>query len=231
MSWFGKYLRSSVGSKHIMALTGILLVGFILEHMIGNLLIFAGPEALNEYAYGLKHLFHGIPVWLARGGLLLAALLHILRGLSLAAQNRRARPVKYAVYKPVRSSFYARWMASTGTLLLVFIIFHLLHFTLGVITPETFNGHDALGHHDVFRMVVLGFQNPALAISYMVAMAILCMHLAHGASSLFQSLGLRHPKYDPILDKVGPVVGLTVFIGNTAMPVAVLVGLIKLPGA
>lgn len=226
MSWFSRYLTSSVGGKHLVGLTGLFLVLFVLQHMIGNLLVFAGPDALNGYAVGLKSLGHGVVVWLARGGLLALALAHVVRSLMLAAANRRARPTAYVKYKPVRSKFYQRWMATTGTLILVFVVYHLLHFTFGLTNPDHFHALDAEGRHDVYRMVILGFQQPVIAVSYIVAMLLLCMHLAHGASSFFQSLGWKHPKYDGVIEKVGPIVALVVFVGNVSMPVAVLAGVI-----
>jgi succinate dehydrogenase / fumarate reductase, cytochrome b subunit len=228
MSWVSQYLKSSIGGKHLMGVTAIVLVLFVIQHMIGNLLVFAGPNALNAYAAGLKDL--GPLLWIARAGLLAFALAHIVRGLMLWQGNRRARPVNYVRYKPIRSKLYNRSVAATGILLLAFIVYHLLHFTFGVTNPDHFHRLDPLARHDVYSMVVLGFQSPIVSAVYIVAMLFLAMHLAHGASSFFQSLGWKHPKYNGLLERLGPAIGLVVFAGNVAMPIAVLAGVIDLPG-
>lgn len=233
MSWVSSYIRSSVGAKHIMAITGLMLSVFVLIHMLGNLLVFAGQDAMNDYAVTLQGM--GALLWVARLGLLGAVALHIASGLRLAALNRAARPVKYKMYKPVRSPFYARAMMWSGLALLFFIIYHLLHFTFGAVQPETYSAMEMLpdgtARHDVYSMVVLSFQVPAVAASYVVAMAFLCMHLAHGMSSFFQSLGLNHPKYNNVIRYVGPVYAGIIFTGNTLIPLAILAGMVKLPGA
>ncbi len=226
MNWFGRYLKSSVGAKHVMAVTGLLLVGFVLQHMVGNLQVFAGQEAINAYAAGLKKL--GPLLWVARIGLIVIFLVHIASALRLVSLNRAARPVAYKMVKSERSSFASRAMAMSGLILLAFLAFHLLHFTLGGGPLKTqFNLIDAYGRHDVYNMVVLGFQKPAVAISYVVAMLLLCLHLSHGVTSLFQSLGLNHPKYNGIFNLAGPVIATLVLVGNCSMPIAVLAGLVK----
>ena len=229
MSWFTNYLKSSVGAKHLMAITGIALVGFVIAHMLGNLLVFAGQDALNSYAQGLQDT--GGLLWVARAGLLVAVAAHIAAAVRLTALNKAARPVGYVRYKPIRSPFYARVMPWTGLLLFLFIVFHLLHFTFGVVLPDAYHQVDALGRHDVYSMVVRGFQQPVVALSYVIAMVFLCMHLAHGVRSMFQSLGINHPKYNPLISKLGPAIAIIVFIGDVSMPLAVLGGFITLPGA
>jgi succinate dehydrogenase / fumarate reductase cytochrome b subunit len=212
-----------------MALTGVALVVFVLIHMIGNLAVFAGRDALNSYAAALQS--SGMLLWVARIGLLAMVVIHIAAAARLVALNRAARPVKYVKFKPLAAPFYARVMPWTGLILIAFIVYHLLHFTAGAIMSDAYDAVDPQGRHDVYTMVVLGFQNAAVAISYIVAMAILCMHLAHGVSSMFQSLGLEHPKYNPLIARAGPAFATLIFIGNCSMPVAILAGVIKLPGA
>jgi succinate dehydrogenase / fumarate reductase, cytochrome b subunit len=235
MSWFRNYAKSSVGAKHIMALTGIILSVFVLGHMLGNLQIFLGPDAINSYAESLKGNFPLL--WGTRVVLLIAVVTHIAASLRLVALNRAARPVRYHVFRPSRSPFYARVMPWTGLILLAFIIYHIMHFTLGQVMPDAFASREVIDvttgatRHDVYTMTVLGFQSYAVSFSYIVAMAILCMHLAHGVSSLFQSLGLRHPKYNALIRNAGPVFGWLIFIGNSSMPIAVMAGLVTLPGA
>jgi succinate dehydrogenase / fumarate reductase cytochrome b subunit len=233
MSWFGKYLKSSVGAKHVMAVTGLLLVGFVLQHMIGNLQMFAGlkdphagQNAVNSYAAGLKSL--GPLLWVARGGLIAIALIHIYSAIRLVSMNRAARPVAYKMVHHERSSFASRAMAMSGIIVLAFLAFHLVHFTLGGgPLQENFNLIDSYGRHDVYNMTVLGFQQPIVAGAYLAAMLLLCLHLKHGVTSLFQSLGLNHPKYNGIIGMAGPLVALLVLVGNCSMPIAVLAGWIK----
>lgn len=229
MSWLKTYLRSSVGAKHVMAVTGLLLSLFVLAHMFGNLGIFLGPDYLNTYAQGIQEM--PALVWTIRVGLLTIVLVHIVSALRLSALNRAARPVKYHVYKPVRAPFYARTMTMTGIILFAFIVYHVLHFTAGTILPDAYHTYetlpDGIERHDVYAMVVLGFQNVAISLSYIIAMVFLSMHLAHGMSSWLQSLGLTHPKYRGFISKLGPVYGLVILIGNSSIPLAVLTGLIE----
>ncbi|HWN71908.1 MAG TPA: succinate dehydrogenase cytochrome b subunit, partial [Haliangium sp.] len=173
--------------------------------------------------------------WGTRVTLLAAVTVHIVAALRLTRLNRAARPVAYARYKPLRSPFYARAMPWTGLILAAFIVYHLLHFTIGVVQGSTFaeapGNVDALGRPDVYSMMVHGFQNPIVAGSYLVAMALLCMHLAHGVTSMFQSVGFYHPKYNGIVRYAGPVFAGLVFAGNTLIVLAILVGAVTLPGA
>lgn len=226
MSWFVSYVRSSVGAKQVMALTGLGLVLFAIVHMVGHLGMFGGRDAYNAYAHFLQSL--GALKWLARGGLLAIVAIHIITAISLTRANGAARPQKYAVYRTVRTSFFARTMALTGLVILAFIIYHLAHFTLGWVQPDAFHTLDDKGRYDAYSMFVLGFQNWAILISYLVAVTLLSFHLAHGASSWLQSLGWKHPKYDAVLDKLGPVLGLVLAVGYAAPPIAVALNLIKL---
>lgn len=229
MSWFFSYVRSSIGAKHVMAVTGLGMVLFAIVHMVGHLGMFGGPDTYNGYAHFLQGL--GAIKWLARAGLLAIFVLHIATAIRLVMINRAARPVAYAAYKPVRSTAASRTMALTGLTILAFVIYHLLHFTIGLVQPEYFHTLDPLERYDAYSMFVHGFQNVGIYISYAVAILLLSFHLGHGASSWLQSLGLRHPKYSAINDRLGPVLSLILFFGYMAPPTAVIVGLIKLPGA
>ena len=166
MSWFSKYARSSIGAKQIMALTGLGMVLFLIIHMLGHLGMFAGQHAYNSYADKLQSL--GALKWIARGGLVVIVVMHILTALRLVAINRAARPVNYAVYKPVVTSTAARYTATTGLIILAFIIFHLLHFTLGEVQPAVQHLVDKEGHHDVYNAFVVAFKTPALFAIYAV---------------------------------------------------------------
>ena len=208
MSWLKTYLKSSVGAKHVMAITGIGLSLFLLVHMLGNLLVLVGRDAINTYGDNLQG--NQALVWVARAGLLSAVLVHIAAALRLTALNKAARPVKYHVFKPKASPFYARVMPMSGLILFAFIVFHILHFTTGTVMADNFDSWEVIdkasgmARHDIYSMVVLSFQNAGVALSYVVAMALLCMHLAHGVSSFFQSLGLNHPKYRNFTQHRGP---------------------------
>jgi succinate dehydrogenase / fumarate reductase cytochrome b subunit len=228
MGWVTKFAKSSIGAKILMALTGLMLFGFVLVHMLGNLQVYLGQDAYNAYAAFLK----STPelLWPARLGLIGAVLLHIVSGLRLAVINNAARPHAYAQKHFTRATLTSRTMVYTGCLLLAFVVYHLLHFTLGVTNPEHFHLLDGKGRHDVYSMFILGFQNIYVAGSYIVAMLFLGLHLEHGVSSLFQSLGLNHPRYDALLAKVGPGFAVLVVLGNISMPLAVQMGWLTLPG-
>jgi succinate dehydrogenase / fumarate reductase cytochrome b subunit len=221
---------SSLGKKYIMAITGMALFAFVLLHMLGNLQIFLGPEAINDYGYFLQS--KPELIWPARVILLILLLLHIWAAFVITAQNRAARPKGYAVFEPVAASFASRTMLVSGLLLLVFIDYHLLHFTFQV-PAINFTGknfvklEDAKHHHDVYRMMVLGFSQPIVSILYIISMALLCLHLSHGLSSMFQSLGWKNRKYGRFIDRLALVVAGILLVGYSSIPVAVLLGVIK----
>lgn len=225
MSWVSTYFRSTIGTKQIMALTGIGLVLFAIVHMMGHLIMFKGADAYNTYAATMQGL--GAIKWIARGGLLVAATLHIAAAIRTYQLSRAARPSPYVRYEPRRSTMASRTMRLTGMALFLFIVFHLLHFTFGAIQPDDYGHLDELHRHDAYRMFVAGFQNVGLFALYLVAIALFSSHLAHGASSWLQTLGVRHPKYDAMITKLGPAIGAILFLGYMAPPVAVLVGFIK----
>jgi succinate dehydrogenase / fumarate reductase cytochrome b subunit len=226
MSWLLSYVRSSIGAKQIMAVTGLGLLLFAIIHMLGHLGMFGGRDAYNTYAHTLQGL--GALKWAARGGLLAILVIHIATAIALARANSAARPQKYAVYRTRKTTFFARTMTMTGLVILAFIIYHLAHFTFGWVQPATFHTLDAKGRYDAYTMFVMGFRNVPILVSYLVAVTLLSFHLAHGASSWLQSLGWRHPKYNAALDKLGPVLGLVLAIGYAAPPLAVAFRLIQL---
>ncbi|MGN6107316.1 MAG: succinate dehydrogenase cytochrome b subunit [Kofleriaceae bacterium] len=227
MTWLSRYARSSIGAKHIMAVTGLLLFLFAIQHMVGHLQMFGGQDMYNAYAHFLQNLWE--VKWPVRAGLLSLLIIHMVVAIGLVAKNRAARPHGYAMYKPVRSSGVGRAMAWTGLALFAFLAFHILHFTIGMVQPEAFHTLDPKGRYDAYSMFVIGFKNPAIFGVYAAGMLLLAMHLGHGASSWLQSLGLRHPKYK--MDKMGPVFAVILFVGYMLPPVAVLAGIIRLPGA
>lgn len=227
MAWIVRLQKSSLGAKYIMALTGAGLFLFYVGHIAGNLLLFFGQDAFNAYAEGLRHLPYGA-LWIARGGLLAITLAHIYYAYRLTLANRAARPQRYQYEATLKASFASRVMPYTGTIVLLFIIYHLLHYTFHLVN---FTGHaeDPLHRPDVYRMVVLGFQNPIISAVYILAQLVLGNHLSHGLSSMFQSLGLNHQKYNLFFRKVMPLVGWVVALAAISIPLGVLFGCITLP--
>ncbi len=232
--------RSSLGKKYVMAITGLLLFAFVVVHMLGNLQVFIGPKALNDYAEFLKSK-PGL-LWTARLGLFVIALLHIISAVLLVKENRAARPIGYEEKKPSGASFASRTIFISGLIVLVFIVYHLLHFTVGVINPALLQlkepVHAAINsgaaatdpileRHDVYRMVIQGFSNIWVSAFYIVSMALLCLHLSHGLTSMFQSVGLRNKAWEPVIKRFAQISALIIFIGNSIIPLAVLTGLVK----
>ena len=225
MNWFGRYVRSSIGAKHVMAVTGLLLLLFAIVHMIGHLQMFGGRDVYNSYAHFLQSLWE--VKWPVRAGLLGLLIVHIIVAIALVAKNRAARPVGYAMYKPVTSSVAGRAMAFTGLALFAFLAFHILHFTVGTVQPGTFHLADPLDRErfDAYGMFVAGFQQVWVYAIYLGGMILLSLHLGHGAASWLQSLGLRHPKYP--YDRLGLPIAALLFVGYMVPPTAVLLGAIR----
>ena len=213
------FLRSSLGLKIVMALTGIVLFGFVVGHMIGNLQVYLGPEVFNHYAETLRELGHGMLLWVARAGLLVAVGLHIWSAWRLTLMNNAARPVGYREVERRESSYASRTMRWSGVILLLFIVYHLLHFTIGV---HAVHPHFVPG--DAYHNFVTGFQNPLVSFFYILAMLALGLHLYHGAWSFMQTLGLSHPRYDHLRYAFAALVTIVILAGNISFPVAVLTG-------
>jgi succinate dehydrogenase / fumarate reductase, cytochrome b subunit len=233
-AWLAGIFQTSVGSKIVVALTGIGLTGFVIMHMLGNLQIFAGPEKINHYAKFLKDLGPGL--WAARIGLLVLLLVHMYCSIRLKVRAAEARPIPYFHDATIQASIASRIMLQTGILIFVFLLFHLAHFTFGWIGTARVNGetvsylslHDG-PLHDVYSMTILGFMNPLVAGLYIIAQVILCLHLNHGVGSVFQTLGANSPRWQPAIKALSWAVALVVSVGNIAIVVAVWVGALKLP--
>ena len=210
-----------------MAASGAALVGFVIAHLVGNLQIFLGREAINRYGHFLQS--NPELIWPARLGLLLMVALHIWSAIKLSLENRAARPLSYAEYRPVGSTYASRTMLMSGLIILAFVIYHILHFTAEVryinLTGENFvEFTDPQHRHDIFRMMVVGFSNIWVSLFYIIGMALLCLHLTHGMSSMFQSLGWKNQAYGPVLDKLARFGALLLFVGYSSIPVAILLG-------
>ena len=208
-----------------MSATGLVLFGFVVMHMLGNLQIFLGAEALNRYAEMLQGV--GELLWVARVVLLTCLILHVGLAVILTIENRRARPIGYQMKRAVKASFASKTMMLSGSAILFFIVYHLLHYTFGKIHPEYFDLIDAQGRHDVYSMVVAGFKHLPVSLTYIVAMALLALHLDHGAAVWFQSLGLADDSARPFMDTFGRVAAIAIFVGNTSIPIAVMTGVLR----
>jgi succinate dehydrogenase / fumarate reductase cytochrome b subunit len=211
----------------IVAVTGVILILFVIGHLLGNLQIFLGPEWINGYAEHLRDL--GPFLWAIRAFLLIVVLVHIYYTIRLAIENRRARPERYRRKDIVKATFASRSMALSGLILLAFIIYHLLHFTVRTTDPRfAAMPKDPLGYYDVYSMMVIGFQSPLVSGFYILGMFLLALHLSHGSSSFFQSLGLNNQRLAPRLATAGRVFAWLLFFGYSSIPAAVLLGWLKL---
>jgi succinate dehydrogenase cytochrome b subunit len=233
MNIITRVFNSSLGKKYIMAVTGFVLFVFVVGHLAGNLQIFLGREAINRYGDFLQS--NPELIWPARTVLLLMVGLHIWSAIMLSLENKAARPLGYEVYQPVGSSYASRTMLVGGSIVFVFIVYHLLHYTAEVqylnFTGQNFKafmeplpGHLPPERHDIYKMMIVGFSNLWVSAFYVLGLALLCLHLSHGASSMFQSLGWKNEAYRPFLDKAARVVAVLIFLGYTSIPVAILCG-------
>jgi succinate dehydrogenase / fumarate reductase cytochrome b subunit len=213
-----------MAKKALMAVTGVMLFGFVLGHMIGNLKLFLGPHKINAYAEGLREigvpiLGHGDALWLARIGLLAAVGLHMLAAWQLTLLNYKARPTSYERQTPQAATYASRTMRFGGVIILLFVIYHLLHLTVGSVHVDFREG-------DVYHNLVVAFQNPLVAGFYILAVTALGFHLYHGLWSMFQSLGLAGPRLDVFRRQFAAVFAVIITAGFISVPVAILTGLI-----
>jgi len=226
-SWM-QFASSSIGAKILMAASGVLLALFLVAHMVGNLEIFGGPGAMNGYAALLRVWPPLLPI--ARVGLLALAIVHIVTSIRLARANRVARPVGYAARRNRVTTLAARAMLVSGIVVLVFVVFHILHFTVRSVNPAYKHWTDTQGRHDVYAMVTDAFGNVPIAGFYVLAMLLLGLHLSHGVASAVQTLGWNHPRYGGVLRRVGPVFAMLIVLGFVAVPLSILFGAVR-PGA
>lgn len=233
--WTETYFGSTVGQKILVAVTGAALVSFVVFHLIGNLKIFSGPEALNKYGYFLKHDL-GALIWIARAGLLGLFLIHLSLAFRLRMRSSAARPIGYVSQRTAQASLPSTTMIWTGIVILLFVLFHLAHFTFAwVHEATTASGTtvnylkmvDKEGRHHVYNMMVSGFSTPWIAGLYLVCQLFLLIHLAHGIQSVFQTLGLVAKRFVPAVRILGYSISGLIFIGNTAIVLAVWLGYVK----
>jgi succinate dehydrogenase / fumarate reductase cytochrome b subunit len=224
--FISELVHSSVGRKMIVAVTGVILILFVIGHMLGNLQIFLGSEWINAYSQHLHDL--GPILWMIRLFLLTAVILHIYFTIQLAIENRHARREAYRDRNYVKASWASRHMVASGLVVLAFVIYHLAHFTFRATDPRfALLKPDAHGHYDVFSMMVYGFQNVYTSAFYIIGLFLLTLHLTHGSSSFFQSLGLNNQRLTPKFAIFGRIFAWLLFIGYVSIPIAVLLGSIK----
>ena len=226
MSIVSGILKSSLGKKYVMAGTGVLLFGFVIAHLVGNLQVFGPPELINGYAHFLQS--KPLMVWGERIGLLVLVGLHVTTAVQLSAANKAARPVGYSGGEAYGSTWQSRYMLMSGLVIMAFVIYHLLHFTAlmpGINGVGDFRHLETELHgekvHDVYAMMVLGFQVWWVALFYIVAQAMLFIHLGHGLASAFQSFGLRDHVWWPRIQLFAKTASIVVFIGYALIPVSI----------
>jgi len=214
------FWHSTTGKKIVMAVTGAILFLFVIGHMLGNLQVFEGPAKINAYGHFLHSL--GEILWAERIGLLAAVVLHITATVQLALRNKKARPVGYSRREAINSSYAARTMYWSGPIVLAFVIFHLLHLTAGMIAPGA-----AFIEGDVYHNVVSGFQVWWVSVWYIFAVSLLGVHLSHGIWSMFQSVGINHPRFTPLMKTAAVWIAVIIVLGYISIPISVLLGLVK----
>lgn len=222
-----RLFHTSIGSKLMMATSGLVLVVFLTGHLLGNMKVFQGPEALNEYAAWLQ----GHPLlWVIRLTMLSIFLLHVVNGVRLAIENRAARPQRYLHPATVQTNFAARHMMFSGVLVLSFLVYHLLHLTLGAVEPQFAQLLDAKGRVDVYARVVLGFSDPWITGSYLVALVLLGLHLQHAIGSLVQTLGFNHESYQRLICNLVWLLVVSLVVGFASIPLSVWFGWVTISG-
>ena len=218
MSAVRAFWSSTVGKKAVMAFTGVIMLGFVVGHVLGNLLVFRGRAEMNQYAEFLRST--GSVLWAARAVLLVSVVLHVIAAVQLARRQHAARPTGYVLRSPQVSTFAARTIRWGGLLIFVFVVYHLLHFTIGI-------AHPRFAPADVYGNVVTGFRVWWVSAIYLVAMAALGLHLYHGTWSSFRTLGLTRPTQYPLRRRAVTVLAVAIWLGFSAIPIGVLLGVVR----
>ena len=217
MSDSGGFFSSTLGKKWLMAVTGIILFGFVVGHMLGNLQIYLGQEQLDHYAELLQA--NKPFLWAFRSVLLFCVSVHIWAAVVIWLRNRSARPVKYKMFQPPGLDYAARTMVWSGPIIALFIVYHILDFTVGTANPDFIKG-------EVYHNVIASFSNPVIALVYVAANLLLAFHLYHGLWSLFQTFGWDHPRFGWIRRAVAIFFSVLIGAGNISIPLAVLTGIV-----
>jgi succinate dehydrogenase / fumarate reductase, cytochrome b subunit len=207
------FLSSTVGKKAVMAISGVVLFGFVIAHLLGNLQIFLGPDVFNAYARSLRHM--PVLVWAVRVVLLIMVTLHIWISLQLAVAKSEARPVSYTKHVSAGSMYASRTMYMSGPIIAAFVVYHLLQFTFGV-------GGTAFERFDAYGNVINGFRVPVVSGFYIIAIGLLCLHLRHGLWSIFQTLGFHNPRYMQRFKTMAGWIAFAIFLGFVSIPIAIV---------
>lgn len=214
--------RLTIAYKFLMAISGLILVGFLVMHVLGNLLVFTGTDAINQYAIKLRE--YPLLLWTARGVLILAALSHIFAGIKLSLLNKGARPVSYQKAQSRKASLASRTMVLSGFVVLGFVLYHLAHFTFKWTHRDLFA---YLEEHDVYSMLMLSFKSLPVTAFYVLSIILLMLHLSHGVSSFFQTLGINHSKYNTLIKALGPILSVLLAFGFLIIPLSIFFRLIQ----
>ena len=221
------YWSSSIGKKLVVAITGIVLVLFLAGHLVGNLVVFMGPEPFNQYAYFLHHMLHGMGIWAFRAVMLVMVTAHVVATVCLTRQNRAARQA-YEYKATIQASKSSRTMILSGLTILAFVIYHMLHFTARVgneyntLARYKTTIHGVEGEvHNAWLMVVDGFSWWPATLFYVIAMTLLCSHLMHGVGSIFQTIGLRTKKSESLIKQISVGYALVIWLGFISIPLAI----------
>ncbi len=219
-----RFYAAPVGKKAVMAATGVVLFAYVVGHLLGNLQIYASdPDRINRYAAFLHNPANALPLWAIRAFLLVCVGMHITASVQLWLQNRAARPEGYHKKDDVPASYAARTMIWSGPIIGAFIVFHVMHLTAGAVLPlREVGGNPDMP--DVRANVIAGFHHPAISAFYILAMGLLCLHLFHGLWSMFQSVGVSHPRYTPALKKLAAILAFFILLGNISIPISVMAG-------
>jgi len=216
-----RLLRTSVGRKLLVGVAGLALGVFVVVHLLGNLLVFKGQKAMNEYSFWLNS--HPA-IWILRAGLLAALVAHVQMGTMLTLRNRAARPQRYRIQSTVQADPATRHMMLTGVLIFTFIVYHLLHLTFGVVPPNVHGAVDPDGLADVYTSVVLSFHNPWVAGAYVLAIGALGLHLSHASLSVLQTIGFHHESYERVTTLAARAIVLLLVLGFWSIPISILLG-------
>lgn len=221
------FFNNPVGMKLIMAVTGVMMAVFVIAHLLGNTSIFVGPDGINKYAAALQSL--GPFIWIYRIAMIAVLSVHVFFGFRLYLDNRSARPQNYTIKKTLRATTASRTMFWTGLFIAAFLIYHLLHFTIRFINPVQSSGIslDGAGRPDIFKMVVLNFQNIPTVLLYIIAVAALGLHLSHGLQSTAQTFGLNNDRTLSLIKRVGLSAAIIIFLVYASIPFVIWTGILK----
>jgi len=213
-----RFYQASIGKKAVMAATGVVLFGYVIGHLLGNLQVYAGQEQMDRYAAFL----HSMPalLWVVRAFLLACVAAHIVASLQLTRLKQQARPVDYAKKEAIASTYASRTMMWSGPIIAAFVVFHILDLTIGAANTTQFRELHA------YENLVYSFRRIPVAIAYVFAIALLSMHLYHGLWSMFQSVGFSHPRYTPAIRRIAAWLAILIAAGFISIPISVMTGLV-----